>query len=199
MKNIFIISFFMFLTGCIHLNSSPSSKFYTLRVLENPQKTFLTSNINVCLGDIQTPLYLDKTQIITRSPNEIEIFMAEFERWSEPFPNILRRTVYENLSKLLPNASVSKTYLQQEICDYSVLLDISRFDGVMGNNCTLNVWVRILNKNNKTVLQKKFEKKVNVENTYPAYIKGIEDLVNFISLELAQEIQKLSFSSRTKS
>ena len=49
MKNFLMMCVLFFVIGCIQLKTSPVSKFYTLRILDAPQKKFLSQDICICL------------------------------------------------------------------------------------------------------------------------------------------------------
>ena len=198
MKNFLMMCVLFFVIGCIQLKTSPDSKFYTLRILDAPQKKFLSQDICICLEDIQVPSYLDKSQIITRSQDGMEIFVEEFYRWSEPFPKEFYRIIQENLSKIFPNAFINLRNIQLKDCDYTVFLEVYRFDGVMGENCIMEGRIRILNKKHKTVLQKYINKSSITKNSYTSYVHSIEVIANQVAWDIANEIKSLFLPRRSK-
>lgn len=80
------------------------------------------------VGPVSVPAYLDRPQIVTRaSPNRLVV--GEFDRWAEPFENLLARVLSENLSVLL-NSDAVFTLPRRRLSevDIKIELEIFRFD-----------------------------------------------------------------------
>ena len=80
------------------------------------------------VGPVSVPAYLDRPQIVTRaSPNKLVV--GEFDRWAEPFEELLARVLSENLSVLLNSDGVF-TLPRRRLSevDIQVELEVFRFD-----------------------------------------------------------------------
>ena len=95
----------MGLGGCAGM--SPPSNFYVLSTLPESaagtQSDGDESKIEIGVGPVKLPEYLDRSQIITRiSPNALKV--AAFDRWAEPLKSSFPRILMENLATLLNTA-----------------------------------------------------------------------------------------------
>jgi hypothetical protein len=95
----------------------------------------------VGLGPITIPGYLNRPQIVVRL-GENEVALAETDRWAEPLRDNLARTLEENLSSLLPEA----TFVHHPLCeapDVAVGLDLRRFEAVATGTVVLDAtwWI----------------------------------------------------------
>lgn len=132
--------FLLILAGC-GATSTPS-RFYVLSSMDNlatdqETKTDLDS-IRICIGAVSLPKYLEKHQIVTRSGSN-ELQLAEFDRWAGNFEEDIGNVVAENLALLLSSDQVF-SYQAIDVfdeADYTVAIDISRFDGRLGERVEL--------------------------------------------------------------
>jgi uncharacterized protein len=127
----------IFFWGC----ASPSPHFYTLsptldqvitRGAGTGQKTVIG------LGPVKMAEYLDQSQIVTR-PGDNQVKKAEFDRWAGPLRNNFMNVLAENLGSLLPTAQIELfPWRTPEPVDYQVILDVSRYDGRLGEAAWLD-------------------------------------------------------------
>jgi len=125
----------LFQVGCAG-RSKPSS-FYVLSPvavteLELKKATEGSSDIAIGIFPVSLPKYLKKSQIVTRTGNN-ELHLAEYDRWAGKIEEDIGRVIAENLSHLLATDKVlSYPALDIIALDYTLKIDISRFEGRLG-------------------------------------------------------------------
>jgi uncharacterized protein len=144
------------LGGCA---GTPPSKFYMLESISHgpaPQGTVtLDQAVAIGLGPVRLPDYLDRPQIVTRT-DQNTVQLAEFERWAEPLSSNVPRTLAENLVLLLQNDSVVLYPWPGSIeVTYQVVVEVNRFDGILGDKALLEAQWSVLGKKGKSVLRLK--------------------------------------------
>jgi len=129
--------------GCA--STTPSSRFYTLSSISNPEPKegqSLTQGRTIGLGPIRFPDYLDHSGIVTRTgSNTLEI--AEFDLWAGSLKEDFTRVLLQNLFVLMGNDKiVLYPYSSTLPTNFRVLLSVNRFDGNLGDKVYLDVgWV----------------------------------------------------------
>jgi len=84
--------------------------------------------VSVGIGPVTLPGYLDRPELVVRV-NENEIMLSETDRWAEPLPENLVRTLEENLSALLPGSTyIDYPWFESRAPEYAVSLDVRRFE-----------------------------------------------------------------------
>ena len=112
--------------GCLGPRSDPSA-FFMLNATVTPQQASRTTAV-LGLGPITVPSYLDRPQIVVRM-SENEVALAEHDRWAEPLGENLARSLEENLSALLPEASfVAYPWYASNAPRYAISVEVRRFE-----------------------------------------------------------------------
>jgi uncharacterized lipoprotein YmbA len=122
--------------------ASPNAKIYTLIALGGDIRS-AGRPVTLSVATVGVPKYLDRPQIVRRS-GEVELGVAEFERWGEPLGNMVQRVLAEDLTRRLPRGSVvttSRTLTGDETS--SIELDLSRFDAQADGTIVLDAQWRI--------------------------------------------------------
>ena len=127
------------LTGCGV--TSPPSHFYVLspmaEMATEQKKITDSDSISISIGPVSLPKYLKKQQIVTRSGSN-ELQLAEFDRWAGKIEEDIGRVIAENLAYLLSTDRVlSYPAIEAVEADYTIAIDISRFDGNLEGNVEL--------------------------------------------------------------
>ena len=112
----FILLSVLFLTSCI--GTTPPSKFYTLNSITDTNSSYPSAKTFIGISEVSIPQYLDKPQIVVRDSNNVELFVSEFNRWSEPLGDIIQSTLTNDLAFYLPDATIKPTSYRQEDFDY---------------------------------------------------------------------------------
>jgi len=192
-----LVIFAMVLTGCIGGTSKPS-KFYLLRSMENPQKSFPTTGnkdrVSVLIGPITLPAYLDRTQMVTVAGKH-ELVLEEFNRWAEPLKDNFYRVLMEDLSLLL-NTSDVYAYDRDgaPTADYQVIIDVTRFDSVAGGTAVLTAFWTVSGRDSSSP---SIKRKSVFRKTMPSTgITGVVEAQNQTLAELSREIARVIQSQR---
>jgi uncharacterized lipoprotein YmbA len=83
--------------------------------------------LEIGLGPIKFPAYLERPQVVTRnSANQVDL--SEFNRWAEPLQNDFLSVLGQNLAVLLGAHVTPFPWYRPLNLDYQVTLDITRFD-----------------------------------------------------------------------
>ena len=197
---IFIFCAMLLLVGaCSPFGSGTeqSSKYYVLNSLYSeetvPQPVADLSDTGILVGPIRIAMYLDRSDIVIRnSQNEIEI--ADFAAWAGPLPENFSRVLAENLSLWLNTKKVAIfPGTKVAFYDYSVGVNVTRFDGRPGGKAHLRARWAILDKKRKNMLfQEHTVLSHPIENdSIEAMIASQSRTVVDFSREIAEAIKKL--------
>jgi uncharacterized lipoprotein YmbA len=130
------------LTGC----ASPlKERFYTLRSNGTPVPAASDLSYRVAVGPVTVPAVVDRPQIVLRVGAN-RVALQEQSRWAEPLKESIPRVTAINLAVLLGDAQVAtESQGAANTAEYRVVLDIQRFDSVLGEAATLEVlWTVIV-------------------------------------------------------
>ena len=185
----------MVLSACTGI--SKPSNFYVLSALPESEAAVKgvgnKSALAIGIGPITLPIYLDRSQIVTRiSRNELK--MDEFHRWAEPLKENFFRVLAENLSVLLNTVDVS-IYPRRMLTpvDYQVPIDVTRFDVTTDGKALLIAYWAVLGKNGRKILLKK--KSILRADTasmdYKDIVAAQNQVLSGLSRAIAAEIKNL--------
>ena len=195
-----LLALMLFLNGCFGGGSqTPATRFYVLNSLysaesinqQNPIAVLEDAIIGV--GPLKLSQVLDRPQIILRTSHN-EIRVADLDRWAAPLNEIITNVLVDNFSALLSTGSILKFPWKATIpIDYQIVLEITRFDGMPGDNVDMRARWGILGENGRKVLSKK--QTVLTEpiggDTITEMVSAQSRLVAKLSHEIAEEIKRL--------
>ncbi|MCM8611943.1 PqiC family protein [Accumulibacter sp.] len=124
--------------GC----ASPPSRFHVLAATAVPDAGSTVTSDAVMVDRVAIPAAVDRPQfVVHRGSNRVLI--DEFNRWAEPLPEGITRTLAENLAVLLGTPRVVSGPLAASFDPaYRVSVDIQRFESIRGQEVFLDaVWV----------------------------------------------------------
>lgn len=122
--------------GC----GSSTTRFYALNALSpgTAQKdggARLGPGLGV--GPVSLPERLNRPEIVTWVDANM-LHLAEFDKWAAPLQDSFTRVLAENLSSLVPTDQVTiYPWTSEARIDYEVRVDVSRFEGSLGKDCSL--------------------------------------------------------------
>lgn len=189
----------MLLHGCA--SSSPPSRFYVLSPIADTrtseQEAQAAAGPFISLGPIDLPAYLDRPQIV-RYTNLHQLYFDEFERWAEPLERNVSRVMAENLAIMIPSRRIV-TYPWKNIrirpkFDYSVGIDISRFDMGVSGQVILNARWAIIDGEDRVVLKvSEFSTKEQMQtDSFQAQVAAQSQALEKLSREIATAIRQLA-------
>ena len=130
------------LGACSIKSETAPSNFYMLNSMSTEAATGGAqsglSDLELALGPVSVPAYLDRPQIVTRGLGN-EVTLSEFDRWAEPLKDNITSVLTDNLSRLLrtERLSVYPSSLARDL-DLRVTLEVIRFDGSLGGDIVLD-------------------------------------------------------------
>ncbi len=128
----------LLLVGCA---SNAPSRYYVLSPLTGEGKvTPEESCVNVGMGPIKLPEYVNRPQIVIRTaPNEL--VLSYFDLWAEPLTDSVPRMLAENISRLICTREVLLyPWKPSRAPDYRVEVEVLHMDGTLGKTVDLEAW-----------------------------------------------------------
>ena len=178
---------------------TPATRFYVLNSLYSAEnKAELTpvavlNDVAIGVGPLKLSQVLDRPQIILRTSHN-EIRVADLDRWAAPLNENITNVLVDNLSALLSTGNILKFPWKTRIpIDYQIVMDITRFDGMPGDNADLRARWGILRANDSKILSKGNSVLTEPigEDSIPAMVSAQSRLLAKLSREIAEEIKQL--------
>jgi uncharacterized lipoprotein YmbA len=151
-------------------------------------------DIGIGIGPIKLPEQLDRPQIITRTSRN-ELKLSEFNRWAGSLVDDFSNVFAENLSILLNTDRIFIFPWRGPVSvQYRVEVEVSRFDGALGEGAVLNArWMILGVGSHKMLVMKRSNiKEPTSATTYKAMVAGQSRAVGRLSQEIAKAINALS-------
>lgn len=183
------------ISGC--MGTSKPARFYLLNSMERPADASTTEamdmQISISLGPILLPEYLNRSQIVIRTPGS-EIKVDEFNRWAEPLKENFSQVLAQNLVVLLNTDTVWLFPWSDRIkVDYQVSVKVDRFDAIAGRHAELrarwtifSVQERSFLRNGRAAIKKELQ-----SNDFEAIVAAHNALLQDLSKQIAEDIKKL--------
>jgi len=180
------------------------TQYYVLSSLQSEEISIQPvadlSGIGIGVGPIRMPLYLDRSDIVTRgSSNQVEI--ADFAQWAGPLPENFSRVLAENLSVLLSTDKVGIfPFVRRDMVDFYVTVYVTRFDGMPGDRAHLRArWSILDNRRAKSFYEKHtVTSHPTIDGSTEALIAAKSSTVSELSREIAEALWQVSQSNPPK-
>ena len=169
---------------------SKTASFYILSSMKGPE--FRLESIS----PVSLPKYLKKSQIVTRTGSN-ELHLAEFDLWAGKIEEDIGRVIADNLTNLLATDKVFMYPLMDAVkLDYTIKIDISRFDGELGSKVELIVRWSIFDSLGNMVKGPTATHLVEpvIGPGYPEMVAAQSQILASLSRQLAEVIIELSDS-----
>ena len=137
------------LLGLAACATSPVTRFYVLTPVavdgvQGSRVSPVSGGMTIGIRAVELPQELDRPQIVTRTGVNT-VSLAEFDRWSAPLRDSVRQVIGDNLTILLPADRVELyPWTPGTALDREVFVEVTRFDGELGGQCTLNARWKVL-------------------------------------------------------
>ena len=195
---LFALGLFMGSCSPFGAGTQRDTKYYVLSSMQSQvtpvQPLADLSDIGIGVGPIRMPMYLDRSDIVTRgSSNQVEI--ADFAQWAGPLQENFSRVLAENLSVLLKTDRVGVfPFVRREVVDYNVTVYVTRFDGRPGDKSHLRARWSILDGKRKHSFYEKHTivSHPAVDDTTEALIAAKSNTIADLSREIAKAIVEVS-------
>lgn len=180
-------------TGCI--GRSGPARFYVLT--EVPRSTVAAPAAEpgrgaaVGVGPVILPGYLDRIQIVTRRGAQLEV--AEFDRWGEPLSEGVPWAIAAHLAVLLQTERIVVfPWPGTRTIEYQVVVDVTRFDGVVGGDVLLEARWRVLGQDRKELeLRYSTVREATGESGYLALVAAMNRSLGALSRQIADSVKVL--------
>jgi uncharacterized lipoprotein YmbA len=182
------------LAGC---GSPLKERFYTLSPSGVPESAGSASSYRVAVGPATVPAVVDRPQLVLRTGAN-RVTLAEQSRWAEPLKESIPRVIAGNLALLLDGVQVA-AYPQSAAAatDYRVLLDIQRFDSVLGDAATLEVlWTVIAAAGGPAITRRSLIREPAGGTDYDALVAAHNRALSAVSRDIAAAIQEIAAGAR---
>lgn len=192
---LFLIS--MNLGGCISIPTTPSPRFYTIEAADTSQlvKPFdIEAGTVIGIGPVKIPEFLNRPQIVTINKDGLLEF-SEFDRWGESLDSAFVRVINENLSSMLPQATVEMYPWNMNIAiKYQVIVHIIAMECSLDKNVLLTAQWTILDQSNKKAV---FTKRSQLcepvtPHNYFGLAKALSKMCLSLSKEMASELSSVA-------
>jgi uncharacterized protein len=127
-----------FIAGAAGCSTAPA-RFYSLDSTATADSV-PAAHTSVMVGPVTIPASVDQPEFVVRvAANRVEV--DEFNRWVSPLGDGIARAVAGDLVVLLGSPEVAAAQLANFKPDYSVTIDVQRFDSIRGDAAVVEaVW-----------------------------------------------------------
>lgn len=191
MRKIVLAALILLLPACV--GTTRPSRFYSLKSVDEVSSAYRLNAVkSVGIEEVKVPGYLDKPQIVTYKDNSVELNVSELNRWSEPLSVMLQRTVANDMSVYLPKTLVKPKNYGRENFNYTVFIEVNKFDGSFGGDVILDAWWYIFNKENGVLAKERTRLSSPAGDTYDSLVVAQSSLIDGLSRQIAEKVAKLS-------
>lgn len=195
---LFCLAFTVFLSGCVSPSESPSPRFYTLQPADKDkitQRFDTAANTVIGVGPVKIPGYMNRPQIVTRDKNKMLKF-AQFDRWAESLDTALTRLINENLTIMLPQATIELFPWNLLIpLRYQVIADIIKIESQLDGDLILVAQWSIIDLDKKTAVftkRSEFLQPINPHN-YAGLAEALSIACTALSSQIADAFSSGAF------
>lgn len=194
---IFPIAALLLITGCIGKGTQRPTKYYVLNSLYGSKKDVAPvvqlPDLVLGVGPVKIPQHLDRKQIVTRA-GQNEVAVSEFDQWAGNLPENILRVVAENLTILLGTDKIGYfPWTQAFAAQYRVIIIITRFDGMPGDEAILRARWGVLDGDGKNILREEFSsiKEPTADDTMDTLVAAKSRTLEKLSREIAEAVKDI--------
>lgn len=165
--------------GCV--GRSPETFFYVLNSNQKPPQAISVKKAALQFRRIDIPGYLDRNAIVTRSPNTVQLTLADYHQWAESLNFGMRRVLAEVMApRLADNAISLEPFDAEEPGPLQIFIQVLRFDGTLGGDTFLEARWTLRTHVDKIVAQGTYTDNQPAGLNYESLVKAQSTLlVNF--------------------
>ena len=175
-------------SGCA---KGPPPDFYVLSATTSESIVGAERGVAVGVGPIELPAHLDRSQIVTRA-TDYQLDLSESHQWAEPLKASVPRVIAVNLSNMLESNRVFVIPRRQNVSlDFQVSIDITRFDGRLGESAVLGARWTLYGRDTREPLLSKVTivSEETEDGTYNALVAASSRTLEILSTEIAAAIK----------
>ncbi len=190
----FLIFCLFLIAGCA--TGSNSSRFYLMNSLHGEgvgkNNTPLREGASIGIGPITLSDYLDRPHIVVRDTKN-RLYISDFDRWASNLEENITNVLAEDLEALLRTDSVfTYPWIPSFKLDYSVAVNVIRFDGMLDGDITLRAqWIILRESEKKVMLTRIFNVSEKVAGRdYGSMISAMSKALAKLSLDIADSLKE---------
>lgn len=189
--------------GCMSVSNSPAPRFYMLHAVDEKQagrKFDIAPGMIIGVNPVKIPGYQNRPQIVTQDKNKMLTF-AQFDRWGESLNSALTRLMMENLSIMLPQATIELFPGNLAVpVKYQVVTDVLQLESQLDKDLFFVAqWSVIDVQKKKMVLIKKSEFRQPIDpHDYAGLVEALSAASASLSGEIAAALAALANQPETK-
>lgn len=147
--------------------------------------------LSVGVGPVDFPAYLDRSQIVTRTGAN-QMHLAEFAQWIETPRENFQRILTENLAGLIcAKPLVTYPWPTGGQPDRQIVIQVARFDGILGQDAKLRASWSVLDADNKRLVWRSAEyREAAAGPGYDALAAAQSRLVERLAKDVAASLQE---------
>ena len=169
---------------------SASSRFFQLQPASD-NVAISSRRMSIGIEEVNVPQYLDRPQIVLSRGEKSEMRFSEFNRWVEPLSTGISRVLAEDISSYMPKSEVKPKNYASEKFDYTVDVEVNKFDAVMRQKVSLDAWWTI-SKKGKIVARGRTKLENEIKKWgYDGIIEEQNRMVNQMAKQIAEKLVKL--------
>ena len=190
----------LWIFGCAAGRSSEVN-FYTLAPVQgNPQERTLPDGLAIAVGPVTIPAALDRSQIVTRDGAN-KIGLSEYHRWAGPLQGDIAAVLTDNISALLKSERVTP-YTRENLFEptHRIIVDITRFDGRLGEEVTLDAFwsIKAANTGGPVLVRRSVIRETALSAGYDGFVAAQSKTLATLSAEIADAISNLPDNAGSK-
>lgn len=188
-----LLALLTLLTGCSPFADSEETRFYALSALAaSPQPSVSNARqLRLGIGPVRLPRLLKHPQMITRK-TPYEINLSETHQWGGSLKEDVTHVIADNIARLLATKKIEQFPWKQRFKpDYQIRIKIQQLDGALGGTATLKArwWLRVANAGTDQLAEHSHYTVTVDGNDYASYVAALSQLLEKLSVEIAQHIQ----------
>ena len=173
--------------GCV---DSPTTRLYLLTPTTIGVRTVAEERtLSISIGPVDLPAFLDRPEIVTRlGLGEVE--RAEFNRWAEPLAESVPRVLASDLASRLGTGRVAVLPWEGSArSQYQVVVNVARFDGVLGKEVVLDArWRLLARTGEELVVRRSVLTEAPDGTSYQALVASMSRALGALSQEIASAL-----------
>ncbi len=190
MKKLSVILLTWCLAGCLG-SYSPQSRFYYLpSVSENAVQVVSTKRLNIGVGSVELPDYLDRNQIVVFDALHPTMTITETERWGEPLETMIQRVIASDMSAYLPKSDIKIKSSLTERFPLIVEIEITKFDWIKDKQAVLEAWWYLKNGDGTVLSRQKVTETQSVTGDYADFVGVAGQMFGDLSRQIAEAALK---------
>ena len=193
MKSLLVLILSLACTACIQLGGDVQPQHFYLLSPKAEAAGGNSAPLNLSISPIEFPSYLDRSQMVSRTPQN-ELVISANDRWGEPLQDNLLRVLKENLRRQLSGLQITSYPWQPETDEGGILLQltVNQFDGIPGVQTRVDIrWALVDAETHRLLVQRHFLTQVPIGTRPADLVAGLSESLAQLSTAISTELKQL--------